>query len=109
LGIDQVRMQETLEAGREFAFELPTENARLAGGEAWSELLKDAPVPPGGVAASFASDWRLAKTCAGLNSMSEDAASALLTAADLRTLANRYSDQLARHGGTFSLSGGAVV
>ena len=109
LGIDEIQMQETLEAGREYPFEIPTENVRLAGGEAWSALLKDAPVPPGGVAASFASDWRLAKTCAGLNSMSEDAASALLSAADLRTLATRYSDQLARHGGTFSLSGGVVV
>ena len=109
LGIDEIGMQETIEAGREFQFEIPTENARLAGGEAWSALLKDAPVPPGGVAASFAADWRLTKTCAGLNSMSEDAADALLAAADLRTLATRYADALARHGETFSLSGGAVV
>ena len=47
LGIDEIGMQEALEAGREFQFEIPTENARLAGGEAWSALLKDAPVPPG--------------------------------------------------------------
>jgi Ca-activated chloride channel family protein len=109
LGIDEIRMQETLEAGREFSFEIPTENARLAGGEDWSALLKDAPVPPGGVAASFATDWRLAKTCAGLSAMSEDAAAALLTAADLRTLATRYADQLARHGAALNLSGGAVA
>ncbi|HEY2842964.1 MAG TPA: VWA domain-containing protein, partial [Bryobacteraceae bacterium] len=109
LGIDEISMQETLEAGREFAFDVPTENARLAGGEDWSALLKDAPVPPGGVAASFATDWRLAKTCAGLSAMSEDAAAALLTAADLRTLATRYADALARHGAAFSLSGGAVA
>ncbi len=108
LGIDEIRMQETLESGREFPFEIPTENARLAGGEGWSALLKNAPVPPGGVAASFATDWRLTRTCAGLNSMSEDAAAALLTAADLHTLATRYADALARHGETFSLSGGAV-
>ncbi len=106
LGIDEIGMQEALEAGREFQFEIPTENAKLAGGEAWSALLKDAPVPPGGVAASFATDWRLAKTCAGLNAMSADAAAALLTAADLRILATRYADPLARHGGTFSFSGG---
>jgi len=109
LGIDEIRMQETLESGREFPFEIPTENARLAGGEAWSALLKDAPVPPGGVAASFAADWRLTKTCAGLNSMGEGAAAVLLTAADLRTLATRYADALARHGETFSLSDGAVI
>jgi len=109
LGIDEIHMQEELEAGREFQFEIPTENARLAGGENWSILLKDAPVPPGGVAASFASDWHLAKTCAGLNAMSEDASTALLSAADLRTLAIRYADQLARHGAALSLSGGAVA
>ena len=97
-------MQETLEAGREFQFEIPTENARLAGGEDWSALLKDAPVPPGGVAASFATDWRLAKTCAGLSAMSDDAAAALLTAADLRTLATRYADPLSRHGADVCVS-----
>ena len=108
-GIDEIGMQETLEAGREFQFEIPTENARLAGGEDWSVLLKDAPVPPGGVAAAFATDWRLTKTCAGLGAMSDDAAAALFTAADLRTLATRYADPLARHGGIFTLSGGAVA
>ncbi len=108
-GIDEIRMQEALEAGREFQFEVPTENARLAGGADWSALLKDAPVPPGGVAASFATDWRLAKTCAGLGAMGDDAAAALLASADLRTLATRYADQLSRHGGTFALSGSTVV
>ena len=109
LGIDEIHMQEELEAGREFQFEIPTENARLAGGEEWSALLKDAPVPPGGVAASFATDWHLAKTCAGLNAMSEAASTALLTAADLRILATRYADPLARHGGMLTLSGSAVA
>ncbi len=108
-GIDEISMQEALEAGREFQFEVPTENARLAGGEDWSALLKDAPVPPGGVAASFATDWRLAKTCAGLGAMGDDASAALLASADLRTLATRYADQLSRHGGTFALSGTAVA
>jgi len=109
LGIDQIRMQETLEARRDFEFELLTENARLAGGEDWSELLKDAPVPPGGIAAALATDWRLTKTCAGLGIMGDDAATALLAAADLRTLATRYADALSRHGEAFTLSGGAVV
>ncbi len=108
LEIDEIQMQEALEAGREFQFEVLTENARLAGGEAWSYLLKDAPVPPGGIAAAFATDWKLAKACAGLGAMSDDAASALLSAAPLRTLATLYPDQLARHGATFTLSGGLV-
>jgi VWFA-related protein len=109
LGIDEIHMQEELEAGHEFQFDIPTENARLAGGEEWSILLKGVVVPPGGVAASFASDWRLAKTCAGLNAMSDAASTELLTGADLRILATRYADPLSRHGGAFSLSGGAVV
>ncbi len=109
LGIDEIHMQEELEAGHEFQFDIPTENARLAGGEDWSALLKGVVVPPGGVAASFASDWRLAKTCAGLNAMSDDASSELLAAADLRILATRYADPLSRHGGAFTLAGGAVA
>ncbi len=107
-GIDEIRMEETLEAGAEFQFEIPTENARLAGGEDWSALLKDAPVPPGGVAAAFATDARLAKTCAGLGAMTDSAATALLSAANLRMLATRYADPLYRHGATFTLSGGVV-
>src|SRR5581483_7592660 len=108
LGIDEVRMQETLESGGEFQFEVPTENARLAGGEAWSVLLKDAPVPPGGIAAALATDTRLTKTCAGLGAMNDDAASALLGAANLRTLAAQYADPLARHGAALTLTNGAV-
>lgn len=108
LDIDEIGMQEALEAGREFSFEVPTENARLAGGEEWSALLKDAPVPPGGVAASFANDWKLVKTCAGLGAMSDDAAAALLSAADLRILATRYADQLSRYSAALAVSRGAV-
>lgn len=109
LGIDELDMKQALEAGRGFQFEIPSENARLAGGEDWSTLLKDAPVPPGGLAAAFATDWRLTKTCAGLGAMSGDAADALLRSIGLRALATRYADPLARHGEAFALSQGAAT
>ena len=108
LEIDQIRMQETLETGGDFQFQVPTENARLAAGNDWSVLLKNAPVPPGGIAAAFVTDWKLTKTCAGLGAMSDDAAAALVSGSSLRALALQYPDQLARHGAAFTLSRGAV-
>ncbi len=84
LGIDQIGMQEALQAGREFEFEVVSENARLVGGSMWTQILRQEAVPPGGLAAVFATDPRIAKTCAGLNAMNGDTAAALMSAAGLR-------------------------
>jgi Ca-activated chloride channel family protein len=97
-GIDEVAMQQALQSGKSFQFEIPTENARLVGGNDWSPILKQLPTIPGGIAAAFTQDVRLAKTAAGLGAMSPDAASAVLRSVGVSDLVLKYSDILARYG-----------
>ncbi len=106
LGIDQIAMQEALQAGDEFTFEIVSENARLVGGDAWTQILIDDLVPPGGLAAVFATDIRIAKTCAGLNAMNADTAAAIMTAMGLRNLAEKQSALLFNYGEAFSITDG---
>ncbi|HML18199.1 MAG TPA: VWA domain-containing protein [Bryobacteraceae bacterium] len=105
LGIDELKMEQTLGAGRVFQFEIISENAPLIGGGAWTALLKDKSL---GIATAFATDVRLARAYAGLGSMEIGAASALTAAFGLRTLVTQYADLLARDSGAFVVSGGAV-
>jgi len=58
LGIDELAMQETLEAGRSFQFEILSEEASLAGGAAWGPLLRGFLVLRGGMAEAFISGSR---------------------------------------------------
>jgi len=110
LGVDEIAMKEALEAGRTFHFELPTENARLIGGESWEAFLgtrKEA--YPGALAEAFVRDLRLAKVYAGLSTMGTDTATALVAGAGLRRLVRYYSDLLGEHGEAFALRGGAAA
>ncbi len=97
-GIDEIAMQEALQSGKSFQFEIPTENARLVGGNDWAPILKQLPSIPGGIAAAFTQDVRLARTAAGLGAMSPDAASAILRSVGVSDLVLKYSDILARYG-----------
>jgi VWFA-related protein len=110
LGVDEIAMKETLEANQSFSFDIPTENARLIGGEAWESFLgtrKEA--FPGALAEAFVRDLRLARTYAGLSAMGTETAAALVAGVGLRGLVRRYSDLLGNHGSAFALSGGAAA
>jgi tetratricopeptide (TPR) repeat protein len=110
LGIDEIRMQRTLAEGNGFELRLPTQNARLIGGDAWSRLIKVLPAYPGGIAEAFVRDLRLAKVYAGLGAMGADTASAVVSSVGLQTLLERYADVLARYPDAFVLSkDGAAV
>lgn len=106
LGIDELQMQQTLDAGRVFQFEILSEDAPLIGGGAWTDLLKDKTI---GIAAAFATDPRLAKAYAGLGAMGTGAASALVAGVGLRALVTQYSEVLARAADAFVLSNHAVA
>jgi Ca-activated chloride channel family protein len=109
LGIDPVALQEALEAGRSFPIQIPSENARLAGGDAWVSLIKDLSAYPGGMAEAFARDFRLGKTCAGLHAMSPEAAAAVLSGIGLQVLAEKLADPLARYAEAFAMSADGVA
>ena len=109
LGIDEIDMQKALEAGRTFRFEVPTENARLVGGDAWTQLIAG-PSHPGGLAEAFVRDSRLAKVYAGLGAMGADTAAAVVRGVGLRPLVEKYADIVARDSETFALAkDGAAV
>jgi VWFA-related protein len=103
-GVDEINMQEALESGKSFQFDIPTENARVLGGNDWSPILKELPSIPGGIAAAFTQDVRIARTYAGLGSMGPDAAAETIRAVGIRNLVLRDSDVLARYGAAFALS-----
>ncbi|HUA87541.1 MAG TPA: VWA domain-containing protein [Bryobacteraceae bacterium] len=110
LGIDEIAMQRALEAGRSFEFAVPSENARLIGGDAWARLVKALPSYRGGIAEAFVRDLRLAKVYAGLGSMGADTAAAVVSSVGLQSLVEQYADVLARDPEAFALSqDGAVV
>ncbi len=109
-GIDEVAMQEALEGGKEYSFLVPSENARLAEADAWNDLLRDLPVPPGGFAAAFPADLKFARVCEGLGSMDPETARLFLSGIGLRKLITRYSDAMVRNAGTFrALHGEALA
>jgi VWFA-related protein len=108
LGIDQIAMQESLQSGAEFQFEVESENARLVGGNVWTQIIRQDAAPPGGLAAVFATDTRIALTCAGLNAMNADTAAAIMAGLGLRNLAAKYGLTLYRYGDVFSIKDGRV-
>ena len=76
-------MQQALQAGKSFQFEVPSENASLTGGVAWwGALVQGFASLPGGMAEAFERDPRLAETYAALAAMPADAAKALSRARD---------------------------
>ena len=107
--VDQASMQNALESGKSFQFEIPSSSASLIGGVAWwGALTKDFASLPGGLAQGFARDPHLAKTYAALASMPSDAAKAIVAQMGLRTLAAQYSDVLWFYSDKFSVSSGTV-
>lgn len=108
-GLDEIEMQEALEAGRTVQFEVRNEDARLIGGAAWFSLVKGVAPFPGGIADLFTRDLRFARTYAGLGSMPPEAATALLKSVGLRTLVTRDSDALALFGADVKMDGERVV
>jgi VWFA-related protein len=108
LGIDEWAMQEALEAGRTFQFEILSEDAALSGGASWGPLLQAFPTLPGGIADAFIRDPRLARTYAGLGSMPPGTATTLVKQVGLRPLATVYPEALWRYGGTFRPPDGAA-
>ncbi len=109
LGVDEIDMQEALEAGRTVQFEVLQENARLLGGAGWNALLKKVPLFPGGMADLFTRDSRFSKAYAGLSAMPPEAASALLKSAGLRAMVLREAEALWLFGAAVRMEGDCIL
>ncbi len=108
--VDQVSMQNTLQSGKSFQFEIPSDNANLFGGVAWwGSLTKEFSSLHGGLAEGFARDPHLAKTYAALAAMPVDAAKAIVSQMGLRPLAAQYSDVLWLYSDKFRVTSGGVA
>ena len=110
LAIDEVGMQEALEAGKPFSFEIPVESASVALGEdAWRNQFYTKEKYPGGLAEAIASDLRLAETYAALGQMDANTASVLVSAVPLKTLAEKYSTMLLQYSSALAVERGRAA
>ena len=109
-GIDEVAMEQTLEAGKSFPIEIAMDSATLNGGVAWwGAMAKEFSSLPGGIAEALVRDPQLAKTYAALARMPADAANAFVGRSGLRALATESADALWLYSDSFSISSGAVA
>jgi VWFA-related protein len=109
LGIDEMAMKETLEAGRDFRIAIISESARLMGGDAWAAMLPANLTLAGGLTEAFARDLRLPKLYAALSAMGNDTAAALVEAVGLRTLATQHVNLVWQNADAFRLAGSAAA
>jgi predicted Zn-dependent protease len=106
LALDSVGLEETLKAGKSFAFEIADESAPVLLDEAaWMGTFFPKSKFNGGFAEALTSDLRVAKIYAALSAISERAVTALTSGSDLKTLAEKHADLLYRHGSAFALRG----
>jgi Ca-activated chloride channel family protein len=107
-GIDEIAMQEALEAGKSYRFEIRGDTARLFGGQIWQKILRSDLSFSGGIAEAFAKDFRLARTYLGLSEMDSASAEALVAAVGLRALVVEHSKLLAGSARLWRVRDGAV-
>jgi Ca-activated chloride channel family protein len=108
LGIDAVSMQQALERGETFRFELESGRARL-NGDWWREYVERSRRLPGGFFEALAGNVRLAKAYLALGAAQPETAAALLKGMGLPGLVERNANELALYGGSFQVRNGAAV
>jgi Ca-activated chloride channel family protein len=108
LGIDAVSMQQALERGETFAFELQSGLTR-PNGEWWREYVERSRRLPGGFFEALAGNVRLAKAYLALGAAQPETAAALIKGMSLHALMERYGNALALYGAGFEVRNGAAV
>ena len=106
LAIDEVGMQEALQAGREYTFEIMDERVPVVLGESkWLSAFFPKEKLSGGLAEGFTDDLRAAETYLALSGMSMPAVSALMSSLDLKSLAEKHADLICQYSSAFALRG----
>ena len=107
LAIDEIGMQEALEAGKPFSFAIPMDSADVALGEsAWRAQFYPKEVPPGGIAEALSVNVDLAETFAAVGQMDPGTASALVSGLGLKTLAEKYATLLYQYSSSMAVEHG---
>ena len=106
LALDEVGMQDALQSGKSFSFQITDEAAPVLLGESvWMNTFFGKAKFDGGFAEALATNLRVAKTYAALSTMSARAVSVLAAGSELKTLAEKHADLLYRYGSAFALRG----
>ncbi len=104
LALDEVGLQQALQARQKFAFEIKDETAPVLLGEPlWMNTFFPKAKFNGGLAEAITTDLRVARVYAALSTMSDRAVSALTAGSDLKTLVEKRADLLYRYGAAFAL------
>jgi hypothetical protein len=110
LAIDEIEMQQKLESGQAFSFEIPTESASVVlSEEAWRTQFYPNEKAFGGLAEVMAGDLRLARTYAALGQMEAATAAVLVSAVSLKTLSERYAALLLDYSSALAVERGRVA
>jgi tetratricopeptide (TPR) repeat protein len=110
LAIDEVSMQQALENGKPFSFDIPMEGASvLLGEEMWRSHFYPKERLPGGLAEAIAGNLPLAQTYAALGQMDPNTARILASGIGLRTLADKYSSLLIQYSSALAVAQGRVA
>lgn len=110
LAIDEVGLEEALKAGKPYTIEIPYEGAAVYPNEKlWRETFYPNESEPGGIATALLRRPKMARIYVGINSLDPKTVSELLSAVDLRTLAERYADLMYLYGPAFAIQGTHAV
>ena len=110
LAINEIGMQEALEAGKPFSFDIPYETATVVlGEEAWRTQFYAGKKYIGGLAEALVNDRELAEVYVGISQMDAGTAENLASGVGLKKLADDYSGQLLRFSSAMAVENGKVA
>ena len=110
LAIDEVGLQEALKAGKSYEVEITDEWAPVYPNEKlWREAFYSNGNETGGIATAMLRLPKMARLYVGISYLDRKAASELLSALNLTTLAQRYADLVYNYAAALAVQGGHAV
>ncbi len=110
LAVDGVTMQQALNEGRPYSFDLVSDRTPVLLDEnTWRRHFYAKEELPGGLAEALARDPRLARAYAALSALDEPTRSALLAGMGLKELVEKYAALLYQHSSVLVVENGSVL
>lgn len=110
LAIDEVGVQEALKAGKPYDLEITDEWAPVYPSERlWREAFYANESEPGGIAMAMLRQPKMARLYVGISYLDRKAASELLSAVSVTTLAQRYADLVYNYAAALAIQDGHAV
>jgi len=110
LAVDEIGMQQALEAGKPFSFSIPMESASVVlGEELWRTQFYPKENLPGGLAEAMAGNLEFARTYAALGQMDPKTATVLLSGLGMKTLAEKYASLLFQYSSSMAVERGRAA